>query len=368
MFKKILINLLVSAIALLMVCFVIDRAILSFSGRSIVKIPPFASDPSESPYGTGLKSNYMGRYSNAEYDITIKTNSLGMRDDKEIEFNKKKGVYRILCVGDSFTFGQGVEAEEAYPKLLEGHLISEFDTQTVEVLNAGWVASNTKSQDIFIEKYGIKFKPDLITLAFFAGNDVIETISCDMPPAEQVMFQSDYITALSLRVGSIGRFRTIFDKVFPNLYEVASLRLIKLFYRLGYHRTSFDFMLQREYPEELIKGWQAVFRHLEHIKKVCDENEIDLVVVMVPFPDQVLDVKLKKDLIRNKPQLILEEFCEEKDIDYVDLMFALSHHNKENIYYIKDGHWTRIGHEIVAEEIFKNLAGEARKNLLFFPI
>jgi len=40
-------------------------------------------------YRVGLKANYVGRYNNAEYDIIIKTNSLRMRDDREINFQKQ---------------------------------------------------------------------------------------------------------------------------------------------------------------------------------------------------------------------------------------------------------------------------------------
>lgn len=59
--------------------------------------------------------------------FSVSTNSLGFRSPEVL--NPKKGV-RILCLGDSVTFGWGVSEEESYPALLHKSL-------GVEVINAG---------------------------------------------------------------------------------------------------------------------------------------------------------------------------------------------------------------------------------------
>jgi len=362
MFKKVFLNFIVLFGSLFVIFFILDKCILLFSGRSITKLPPFVSNSSESPYGVGLKSNYVDKYSNAEYSVTIRTNSLGMRDDREINFEKQKGSYRILCVGDSFTFGQGVESKEAYPKLLESELRLKFPDKNIEVLNAGWIASNPKAQEKFIKNYGIKFKPDMIILGFFTGNDIVETISEGMPLARKSIFEASYITALSLRTGFIGLLRGLFDKHFPNLYEFLSLKIIKLSYVLGYHRNTFDFMLKQAYPEKIENGWYEVFQYLKNINELCKINNIGFILMAIPFPDQVLDVNLDKKLVRNKPQMLLKDFCKNENINYIDVMPVLILHNKEKIYYIKDGHWTKLGHNIATQEILKSKALESLFN------
>jgi hypothetical protein len=354
MFKKISLNFIVLCGSLFLIFFIVDKSILLFSGKSIIKMPPFVSNSSESPYGVGLKANYAGRYGNAEYNVAIRINSLGMRDDKEINFEKQEGSYRILCVGDSFTFGQGVESKEAYPKLLENGLRLKFPDKNIEVLNAGWIASNPRAQGRFIREYGIKFKPDMIIVGFFTGNDIVETISEDMTLARKSIFEASYITALSMRTGFIGLLRNLFDRCFPNLYEFLSLKIIKLSYALGYHRNTFDFMLQNSYSKEIENGWHEAFGYLKNINELCKINNIDFILMAIPFPDQVLDVSLDRNLIRNKPQIFLKDFCKNENVNYIDLMPALISHNKEKIYYIKDGHWTKLGHEIAVQEILKN--------------
>src|ERR1051326_4754279 len=49
-----------------------------------------------------------------EFAFTVTTNSLGFRDR---EFSPdKKSKTRIVALGDSFTYGWGVEAQQSWPK------------------------------------------------------------------------------------------------------------------------------------------------------------------------------------------------------------------------------------------------------------
>ena len=88
-------------------------------------------------------------------------NSLGLRDE-EIE-PRTGGERRVLVLGDSFTFGLGVEdAGATFPALLEQRLPGG-----VEVLNAGLPGSLTGDWVALWEKVAPRFDPDLVLLVFF---------------------------------------------------------------------------------------------------------------------------------------------------------------------------------------------------------
>ena len=74
-----------------------------------------------------LRRNNRSRFRMLEFDTTVITNSLGLRDD-EVDFSRP----RIICLGDSFTFGFGVENREAFCALLERLFGGRYD-----FLNAG---------------------------------------------------------------------------------------------------------------------------------------------------------------------------------------------------------------------------------------
>jgi hypothetical protein len=56
------------------------------------------------------------------FDTTFHTNSRGLRDREHPLAHPQTGS-RIVAVGDSFTWGYGVEDDEAFPRVLEGQLL-----------------------------------------------------------------------------------------------------------------------------------------------------------------------------------------------------------------------------------------------------
>ena len=66
--------------------------------------------------------------------ITIRINSLGWRD-REISLEKKEDTFRIVALGDSITFGWGVELHETYVKQLETILKKQNSYKNYEVIN-----------------------------------------------------------------------------------------------------------------------------------------------------------------------------------------------------------------------------------------
>ncbi len=72
---------------------------------------------------------------------------------------KRDNVFRIMVVGDSYTYGMGVSGQETYPMLLESRLQKDFQ---VEVINAGIMGSESKEIADVIRKFLPQYKPDLI--------------------------------------------------------------------------------------------------------------------------------------------------------------------------------------------------------------
>lgn len=77
-----------------------------------------------------------GTWESPEFSERTSINSLGMRDH-EIG-PKRPGEIRVLAIGDSFTYGHGVQLEESWPKILETMLGTGAPPhRPVSVLNAG---------------------------------------------------------------------------------------------------------------------------------------------------------------------------------------------------------------------------------------
>lgn len=117
--------------------------------------------------GEDLRYELVPLAENRAWDANVKINSHGFRDK---EYPLQKGErYRIVVIGDSITFGIGLDLEETYPELLEESL-SRF-ARPVDVLNLG-VGGYDAVQDVAqLEHSGLRFAPDLVILGF-CTNDI----------------------------------------------------------------------------------------------------------------------------------------------------------------------------------------------------
>jgi lysophospholipase L1-like esterase len=94
-------------------------------------------------------------------------NSHGLRD-REFLLQKPENTFRILALGDSFTYGAGVTLEETYVKQLEAMLNKQLRGHGIqyEILNAGVPGYNTRMEFIHLQEVGLQFKPDMILVGF----------------------------------------------------------------------------------------------------------------------------------------------------------------------------------------------------------
>ena len=81
----------------------------------------------------------------------VSTNSLGLRGPELAP----KSTYRILCLGESVTFGWGVKDSETYPSQLQQRL-------GVEVINAGIPAMKPSHMAKWLQRHGPSIDADLI--------------------------------------------------------------------------------------------------------------------------------------------------------------------------------------------------------------
>jgi hypothetical protein len=94
-------------------------------------------------------------------------NSHGLRD-REYSVVKPPHTFRILALGDPFTYGDGVALEETWVKGLERRLNQQLGDTGIhfEVLNAGIPGYNTHQELIHLQDVGLQFDPNLVVVEF----------------------------------------------------------------------------------------------------------------------------------------------------------------------------------------------------------
>ncbi|MCB0354760.1 MAG: SGNH/GDSL hydrolase family protein, partial [Bdellovibrionales bacterium] len=83
--------------------------------------------------------------------------------DRPYPFEKPVQTFRTVVVGDSFTFGPGVQFDDSFPKRLETLLNYSKGPLRNEVLNFGESGYATV-HEVKVLKESLKYSPDLILL------------------------------------------------------------------------------------------------------------------------------------------------------------------------------------------------------------
>ena len=117
------------------------------------------------PYSIFNGSNYF--YKMDPYIAEI--NSKGFRDS-EHEYNNEKSKKRILLLGDSFTFGYGLNYNETLQNQLDTLLNNA--SEKYDLLNFAMPGLGTKDEiSIFIDE-GIKYNTNFVVIQYLSKNDI----------------------------------------------------------------------------------------------------------------------------------------------------------------------------------------------------
>ncbi len=111
--------------------------------------------------------------------VLVRINSDGFRD-REFSKIKPENVFRIVFLGDSFTFGWGVELNDSLPKQLESLLNKRDDRVIYEVLNFGVPGMNTWEEVEMFKNKGLRYDPDIVIVGFVTNDVENETLKREL--------------------------------------------------------------------------------------------------------------------------------------------------------------------------------------------
>lgn len=90
------------------------------------------------------------------------------------------GVYRVLCVGDSITYGFNVDSGDTYPQQLEALLARRHPGRRFQVINAGVPGWSWAQGRRFLELEGLALRPDVVVIAHGTNDQFFPTMVTDL--------------------------------------------------------------------------------------------------------------------------------------------------------------------------------------------
>ncbi len=288
-------------------------------------------------------------------------NDLGFNDRP---FERDKGDrFRIVALGDSFTFGI-VPYPHNYLTLLEETL--DRDHPPVDVLNMGIPRTGPVEQLSLLLKEGLACDPDLVLVSFFVGNDFLDvsrSMTRRRTPVDRsfVMSLLRYATVVrpSLESGQVYGSRP-YDDDSPTFSQQTFLKLVA--------RRAVVFRTDWQPFAELL---DRTVESLQDIERVCAGRGIALSVVLIPEEIQ-LDPALQRALMDafkrfrrdntdfERPNRMLYRRLTELEVDVLDLYPPFREAAGDaRLYKPRDTHWNLAGNRLAAELITRHLVDQA---------
>ena len=271
----------------------------------------------------------------------IRINSAGYRG-AEFDIQKGSDEFRVLMVGDSYTFGNNVGEAETMPYQLEQELYEVCENKSFTVINAGISGSTIRGQTEMVKR-GMSLNPDLVVLVF------TET---DIPELPDPLWDRMYNNRMAKSKFPVSVF-------WPLVRDTATWAFI------AKGRETISMRTRRQY--EVIEGSEDKLVHdelkLTYIKELnklaaqIEEQESGFVVVNFPG----------NHAARGEPYIdtlfwAMEEFPK-NGITTINLIEPLRRALGDNIdsaYLLpEDGHPSKLGYKIAATTMARSLMTQA---------
>lgn len=267
--------------------------------------------------------------------IRVRTNSLGMRDAEPLPI-ESEAVSRIVILGDSYTFGWGVDGDSTYPTVLEKQLNDGLRERPFEVLNLGVSGYNTQDEAVVLEHKGLLWRPDLIVLSYVLNDP-----------------ETDPIQPLNHHFHEFAVWQR------TNLGRLAAQGLRDFRVALWGAGDYYQYLHAKDH-----KKWNGVLAALEDIRQLTESQQIPVLVVIFPrTPDHPW---------RSYPYSEIHEQIARASRDQgfavIDLLDRFTEYPPKAMRVRRgDPHPSSWGHKIAADAIHEWIASELPNAELSIP-
>lgn len=267
-----------------------------------------------------------------DYNVSITSNKYGLRNSKDFK-NVSKNAYYV--VGDSHTFGHGVEENERYSFLLENkYKLGEFVNIAIPTNVGGYYKLLEYSK-----KNGAKINNIIIGLTL--ENDLRDYADLK-DKIKNKPNKRNYFAVLKQFLTETSSFYNLLTSVIhqsPDLKKIAiKLRLIK-----SAHGHINPFSTQKE-----------IVSTINYIKKIkTDFNPVKFYVVMLPSRGLWFSSETEKYF--EEHDLVREELIK-NNIDIIDpIQLFIKLEDPKKLHFKYDGHFNKTGHSLIAGAIYEKL-------------
>lgn len=235
----------------------------------------------------------------------------------------------LLFVGDSVTFGEGVEDGVEYPAVVEGLLARRFPESSLQVINGSAPGYTIMTEANLVKDALPRLSPRLVLLTFCV-NDIFEILRQRDPQGYDI-YERERFSPLFLTSATV---RALYFHYFLYLYVHGS------------HSPKINGLhpLQADTPD-VLAAWHEYFEHLGQLAASLAKKDVAFGVIVYPDLSQIVTGL-------ETPEAYFNAFERKSGVPILPLLndFKRRRHEGAPIL-VPDGHPNALGHRIIAESI-----------------
>lgn len=315
----------------------------------------------------------------AEYNNVALIDGLGGR-----QLNPQAESDRLLpCLGDSFTFGIGVEDGQTFVDHLQECVGVDSG---VRLVNLGFPDSALPQHRFIVEKRHEAFaNPPIYLEFFFLGNDFADILKIALAEEEARLPQTE--TEIETDDEAVWKDLSAAMNAYLNKswlrhsYAIQFSRRVVLKITRDARRDPIFYHMETSNTSYHRQVREVLRSELEEWSELARKERFSMVVILVPDRYQIGAERRERQaryyglqpsqLDPYLPNRILTDALEEQGVRYIDPMGELMDmHDTETLYYVSDNHFTAEGHHRFARAIcdeLKTILSELSRGDFFAP-
>lgn len=285
----------------------------------------------------------------------------------ETTIRKPEGVLRIVVIGDSVSYGSGVEDKETFARILETQLKTG---RKIEVINAGVRGYTTYNEVRYLRDQLMQFSPDLVILQTCMNDITNPSWHWNVVSSIQLTPPDDAFPNPELKNQPLPG-KNFFEDPIKNsmLYTIGTIAYLK-YMNLGIEKdvgviqngkfwptyiTAESELTLLPYLNYLSPEWVWLRKQLDIGVQITKEKQVPFMLLVVPLAFE-LDENYPYDPDRN-----FMRYCEESGIPCLNLLKDFKGRDPKEFFIMRAGsrfpnladvwHFNRNGHRVTADSI-----------------
>jgi len=206
--------------------------------------------------------------------------------------------FRIVFLGESTTFGLGVDPEDAFPIVSKNYLRDIYPLERVSTYNLGQPTITSNGILRKVDQVLLKFNPDLIVLQVGFNDLVADRNQVDLPFLPEIINEtiSSFRTykLVSLLTDVLKKEYSLESLVYYNISQTYlgkdSSQFSRLFRKLRSNIATIESKARGYDVPIILVGYIGTEDVNSHLSKYADDLRIPFVDVYIPTPERIFNV------------------------------------------------------------------------------